>query len=62
MCNELITATGKSLAAEQRGFALGTNQIACLAGMFVGLVAGGLLAAIDWRAVFWVNVPIESVL
>ena len=44
--------------AEQRGFALGTNQIAGLASMFVGLVAGGLLAAIDWRAVFWINVPV----
>ncbi|MGD0239868.1 MAG: MFS transporter [Streptosporangiaceae bacterium] len=44
--------------ASQRGFALGTNQIAGLAGMFVGLVAGGLLAAIDWRWVFWVNVPV----
>jgi MFS family permease len=38
--------------AERRGFALGTNQIAGLAGQFVGLVAGGLLAALDWRAVF----------
>jgi MFS family permease len=43
---------------ERRGFALGTNQIAGLAGQFIGLVAGGLLAAWDWRAVFWVNVPV----
>jgi MFS family permease len=43
---------------EQRGFALGLNQIAAIAGQFVGLVAGGLLAALDWRAVFWVNVPV----
>jgi MFS family permease len=41
-----------------RGMALGINQIAGIAGMFVGLLAGGLLAAWDWRAVFWVNVPI----
>ena len=47
--------------AEQRGFALGTNQIAALAGQFIGLVAGGLLAAIDWRAVFWINVPVGVV-
>jgi len=44
--------------AEHRGMALGINQIAGIAGMFIGLVAGGLLAAWDWRAVFWVNVPI----
>ena len=44
--------------ADQRGFALGTNQVAALAGQFIGLVAGGVLAALDWRAVFWVNVPI----
>jgi EmrB/QacA subfamily drug resistance transporter len=43
--------------ANQRGMALGVNQIAALAGQFIGLVAGGLLAAWDWRAVFWVNVP-----
>src|SRR6202522_3311493 len=43
---------------ERRGFALGVNQVAGLAGQFIGLTAGGLLAAWDWRAVFWVNVPV----
>ncbi len=46
---------------DQRGMALGVNQIAGLSGQFLGLLAGGLLAAIDWRAVFWVNVPIGIV-
>jgi MFS family permease len=44
--------------ADQRGFALGINQVAAIAGQFIGLVAGGILAAIDWRAIFWVNVPV----
>jgi MFS family permease len=44
--------------ARQRGTALGINQIAGISGQFVGLLLGGLLAAWDWRAVFWVNVPI----
>src|ERR1035437_5510617 len=35
--------------AAQRGFAPGPNQIGGLAGQFVGLVAGGLLAALEWR-------------
>jgi MFS family permease len=43
--------------AHQRGTALGVNQISALAGQFIGLVAGGLLAEVDWRAVFWINVP-----
>jgi MFS family permease len=41
----------------QRGMALGVNQIAGISGQFVGLLLGGLLAAWDWRLVFWVNVP-----
>src|ERR1700759_2422316 len=44
--------------ADQRGFALGINQVAAIAGQFIGLVAGGVLAAIDWRGVFWVSVPV----
>jgi MFS family permease len=44
--------------ADQRGLALGINQVAAIAGQFIGLVAGGLLAVLDWRAVFWVNVPV----
>jgi MFS family permease len=43
--------------AEQRGTALGVNQIAALAGQFIGLVLGGVLSVWDWRAVFWINVP-----
>ncbi|MFD5473167.1 MFS transporter [Streptomyces sp. NPDC127105] len=45
--------------AGQRGTALGINQITALAGQFLGLLAGGLLATVDWRAVFWVSVPIS---
>jgi MFS family permease len=44
--------------ANKRGMALGVNQIAGISGQFVGLLLGGLLAAWDWRLVFWVNVPI----
>ncbi|MFE3054709.1 MFS transporter [Nocardia sp. NPDC059239] len=43
--------------AEQRGFALGINQVAAVAGSFLGLLLGGLLAQWDWKAVFWVSVP-----
>jgi MFS family permease len=47
--------------AGKRGMALGVNQIAGISGQFVGLLLGGLLAAVDWRLVFWVNVPIGIV-
>ncbi|HEX6122749.1 MAG TPA: MFS transporter, partial [Ktedonobacterales bacterium] len=42
----------------QRGRALGINQIAAIAGSFIGLILGGILAAIDWRLVFLVSVPV----
>ena len=44
--------------AHKRGMALGINQIAGISGQFVGLLLGGVLAAVNWRLVFWVNVPI----
>jgi MFS family permease len=40
------------------GLALGLNQVAAIGGAVVGLVLGGILSAIDWRAVFLVSVPI----
>ena len=41
----------------QRGTALGINQVAAIAGSFLGLVLGGVLSEWHWRAVFWVSVP-----
>jgi MFS family permease len=43
--------------ARQRGMALGINQVAAIAGSFLGLIIGGVLAEVDWRAVFFVSVP-----
>ncbi|MGA8297116.1 MAG: MFS transporter [Acidimicrobiales bacterium] len=42
----------------QRGLALGIQNIAGIAGVFIGLVLGGLLAPIDWRLIFFISVPI----
>ncbi|MCL1869308.1 MAG: MFS transporter [Promicromonosporaceae bacterium] len=44
--------------AGKRGMAMGINQVAAIAGTFIGLILGGVLAAIDWRAVFLVAVPV----
>jgi len=44
--------------SDQRGMALGISQVAGISGSFLGLVLGGVLAAIDWRLVFVVSVPV----
>ncbi len=44
--------------SNERGKALGINQIAFLAGSLIGLVLGGILAVINWRLVFLVSVPV----
>jgi MFS family permease len=42
---------------EQRGLALGINGVAAVAGSSIGLMLGGVLAPVAWRAVFLVSVP-----
>ncbi|MGH3427087.1 MAG: MFS transporter, partial [Mycobacteriales bacterium] len=42
----------------QRGTALGINGVAAIAGSFLGLLIGGILAPINWHLVFIVSVPI----
>jgi MFS family permease len=42
---------------EQRGLAMGINQVAAIGGSFIGLIVGGLLSVVDWRLIFWVSVP-----
>ncbi len=41
----------------ERGLALGINNVAAIAGSFIGLVLGGLLGPVDWHLVFVVSVP-----
>src|ERR1700676_2409745 len=59
----MVMATGAAILTDafpphQRGLALGVNQIAAMAGSFIGIVVGGVLAAISWRWIFLINVPI----
>ena len=42
----------------ERGKALGINQVSALAGSLIGLILGGVLATINWRYVFLVSVPV----
>ncbi len=46
---------------DQRGLALGVNQVAAIGGSFIGLVLGGILGPIDWRLVFLISVPVGVV-
>jgi MFS family permease len=42
----------------ERGMALGINNVAAIAGSFLGLILGGLLGPIEWRLVFVVSIPV----
>ncbi|MEM0087241.1 MAG: MFS transporter, partial [Candidatus Micrarchaeaceae archaeon] len=42
---------------EERGKALGINQVSFIAGSMLGLILGGLLAGYDWHLIFLFSVP-----
>jgi MFS family permease len=42
---------------KERGKALGLNQVAFMAGSFIGIVLGGVLASIDFHWIFIINIP-----
>jgi MFS family permease len=44
--------------ANERGRALGINSIAAVSGSLIGLLVGGVLAAIDWHLIFLISVPV----
>ena len=45
--------------SNERGRALGFNQVAIVLGSVLGLVLGGFLTSyLGWRSVFWINIPI----
>jgi MFS family permease len=46
--------------ANQRGTALGLNSIAAIAGSFIGLILGGVLAPVNWHLVFLISAPIGA--
>ncbi|MGI0091125.1 MAG: MFS transporter [Nitrososphaerales archaeon] len=50
----------ESFPARQRGAAMGINSIAWAVGAVAGPVAGGFLVSIDWRLIFYINVPIAA--
>ena len=59
----MVMASGAAIItdafpSDQRGLALGINMIAGMAGSLLGILVGGVLASINWRWIFLINVPI----
>lgn len=50
-----------SFPENQRGTAVGINSVAWAVGAVAGPVAGGFLVSVDWRLIFYVNVPIATI-
>lgn len=49
-----------SFPPSERGAAVGVNSVAWAVGAVAGPVLGGVLTAIDWRLIFYVNVPVAA--
>lgn len=46
---------------DERGRAIGINQVAGVSGSVLGLVAGGVLTStLGWPSVFWINLPVGA--
>lgn len=62
----VLTATAiplifASFPPSERGSAIGINSIAWAVGAVAGPLLGGVLTQIDWRFIFYVNVPVAFV-
>jgi EmrB/QacA subfamily drug resistance transporter len=62
----LIAATSiplifASFPPAERGQAVGINSIAWAVGAVAGPLVGGVLTQIDWRLIFYVNVPVAAI-
>ncbi|MDV3244356.1 MAG: MFS transporter [Nitrososphaerales archaeon] len=49
-----------SFPPSERGQAVGINSVAWALGAVTGPIIGGVLTQIDWRLIFFVNVPVAS--
>lgn len=48
-----------SFPENERGRALGLNQVSIVVGSVIGLMFGGFLTSyLGWRSIFWINIPI----
>lgn len=50
-----------SFPQHERGTAMGVNSIAWAVGAVTGPVLGGFLVSVDWRLIFFINVPVAFV-
>jgi EmrB/QacA subfamily drug resistance transporter len=62
----VLTATAiplifASFPPTERGSAIGINSVAWAVGAVAGPLLGGVLTQIDWRFIFYVNVPVAAV-